>query len=379
MSAERVRALTGRARAALGVAVFLLAFSHAAEARVVTLLWSHPTPANVAGFNLHYGTSSGSYSTTVNIGKPAASGGVFTHDLTVGDTVTVYVALSAYGTGYTESFLSNQKTFSAPTAPPPTDPTPPPTDPTPPPTDPTPPPTTPSTLIPLPSGTTSTWSQDFQTSATGTYVPGWRDTGADNSLTESDGLFSVFDLAGSRVFGTSSSLVNIHSHLASTGADQWSSYGLQGRMLITDAAGGIGVTAYSQYPNADVYYRLRRHDGQPFHVSPHPDGAAISCSPATTGVVPAANTWYRFRFEVASGSSSNTIRAKVWRNDVAEPGSWQTTCTDTRSDRPTGGTIGVWSMRSGQKAWDDLTVYRAGGSTPSPTAPPMPPILLPID
>jgi hypothetical protein len=33
-------------------------------------------------------------------------------------------------------------------------------------------------------------------------------------------------------------------------------------------------------------------------------------------------------------------------------------------------------MRDGQKLWDDLTVYRLGGSSP-PAAPPQPPILIP--
>jgi hypothetical protein len=356
MRSMRARALAGRGRVALATVAILCAFGQAAEARVVGLRWSHPDAADVDGFRVHYGTSPGSYTVTRDVGRPAPSGGVFSYGLTVADDATVYVAITAYGSGFTTSHPSNEKRFAATTTPPPP----------PPPTEPSP--------FPVPSGSTTSWSQDFQSSAIGSYVPGWRDTGDDNSLGERDSLFGVIDLNGTRVFATSSELVNIHSHLASSGADLWSSYGFQGRMRISDPSGGIGVTVYSQYPRADVYYRLRRYDSRPFEVSPH--GTSASCSPADTGVVPAAGAWYRFRFEVVSSSSSNTIRAKVWREGTAEPGSWQTSCTDSSSGRPTRGTVGVWSMRDGQKLWDDLTVYRLGGSSP-PAAPPQPPILIP--
>lgn len=361
MSSRCARALARGLQVALGAGSLLLASSQLAEARVERIYWSHPNPTAVGGFRLHYGTSSGSYTTTLDVGRPTPSGGVYTYDLTVGDTATVYVALSAYGSGYLDSLRSNEKVFAAP---PPTEP---------------PPPPPPSGSIPLPTGAIGVWAHDFQTAATGSYVPGWLDTGADNSLTESDGLFGVLDSSGNRVFGTSSDLINIHSHVVSTGADQWSSYGLQGRMLITDANAGVGVTMYSQYPRADVYYRLRRQDSEAFEISPHPNGTALSCSAPSTGVVPAANAWYRFRFEVAASGSSNVVRARVWREGTSEPTSWQASCSDTRSSRPTRGTIGVWSMRSGQKLWDDLTVYALGSGGTSPSGPPPPPVLLPAD
>lgn len=370
MSRMRACALLSRGmRVVLGAAALLMALGQAAEARVVSLRWSHPNAANVDGFRLHYGTSPGSHPTTVDIGRPTPSGGVFNHDLVVGDTVSVYVVLSAYGSGFTESVLSNEKFFAAPVSTTPTT---------------TAPPATPTEPLPPPPGGTTTVSQDFQSSSTGTFISGWLDTGANNSLTESDDLFSVLDLNGNRVIATSSGLVNIHSHYVSSGADQWSSYGLQGKMRLTDASAGIGVTVYSQYPRADVYYRLRRSSPGAFEISPHPDSTPISCTPANTGVVPVANVWYRFRFEVLPTASSNSVRAKVWQEGASEPIGWQTSCIDSNANRPTRGTIGLWSMRAGQKAWDELTVYPLGGTSTSPTtappaAPPPPPILLPTD
>lgn len=363
---DRIRACAVRGRSmgvALGAAVLLMALGQAAEARVVNLRWSHPGAANVDGFRLHYGTSPGSYTTSVDIGRPASSGGVFSHDLAVGDTVTVHVVLSAYGGGFTESAFSNAKTFAAPTTTSPTAPT------------------SPTSPLPPPPGGTAAWSQDFQSSSTGTFVSGWLDTGANNSLVESDALFRVLDLNGNRVMATDSALINIHSHYVASGADQWSSYGLQGRMHVTDAGAGIGVTAYSQYPAADIYYRLRRSSPGPFEISPHPDATPINCTPANTGVVPVANVWYRFRFEVLPVATGNSIRAKVWQEGATEPIGWQTSCVDANAGRPTRGTVGLWSMRSGQKAWDELTVYPLGGAsnppaTP-PASPPPPPLLLP--
>lgn len=349
MGSMRGCALARGIRAALGGVALLLAFGQAAEARVVTVRWSHPSAANVGGFRVHYGTSSGNYTSTVNVGKPSPSGGVYTYDLTVGDTATVYVALTAYGSGYTDSQYSNEKTFAAPTPPPPTTP------------------------IAPPSGGIGTWSSDFQTSPTGTVVSGWLDTGADNSLTESDSLFSVLDVGGTRAFGTSSTLTNIHAHYVAGTSSQWTSYQLVGRMRVSDASAGIGVTAYSQYPSTDKYYRLRRLASDSFTIVPH--GTTVSCTSDDTGVVPAVNAWYRFRFEVTSSSGSNAIRAKVWQEGSAEPGSWQASCTDSSGTRPTRGTVGVWSMGNGQKAWDDLAVYLLTPTT-APGPPPSP-ILIP--
>ena len=36
-----------------------------------------------------------------------------------------------------------------------------------------------------------------------------------------------------------------------------------------DFTSTLGVTFLSDYPNSDTYYRLRRYDGNAFHIDPH--------------------------------------------------------------------------------------------------------------
>ena len=52
---------------------------------------------------------------------------------------------------------------------------------------------------------------------------------------------------------------------------------------------------------------------------------------------------------------------------MAEP-DWQVNCTDASGARLTSGRIGVWSMGSGEKYWDDLQVEALG--TPTVPEPP---------
>jgi hypothetical protein len=94
----------------------------------------------------------------------------------------------------------------------------------------------------------------------------------------------------------------------------------------------------------------------------HPNGVILNCSSDTTGVVPAANAWYRFRFQVLPEASATYVRAKVWAEGSAEPGGWQIDCFDSRPDRLTQGGVGVWSYGPGAKYWDDLEVIDLSGS-----------------
>ena len=65
--------------------------------------------------------------------------------------------------------------------------------------------------------------------------------------------------------------------------------------------------------------------------------------------------------EVLDTGSRTEIRAKVWEEGSAEPADWQVDAYDDSSTRLTAGTIGVWSMATGSKYWDDLTVSTDGG------------------
>jgi hypothetical protein len=214
--------------------------------------------------------------------------------------------------------------------------------------------------------------QDFDGYAGGADPVGWLDSGANNSLVEDDSLFKVFDLSGEKVFGTTSTLTNIHSHYVDPDIDILSGYEYTGRMMINSGGGGIGVTFFSQYLSADSYYRLRRYEINSFHISPH--GTAVT-GDTDTGVVPVPNVWYRFNIQVEDTGTQTEIRAKVWVDGSVEPALWQAECYDESPTRLTAGTMGVWSYNSGSKYWDDLTVNSLGSPPVIPPPDTTPPII----
>jgi hypothetical protein len=202
----------------------------------------------------------------------------------------------------------------------------------------------------------------------------WIDTQSNNSLTQDDSLFLVANVAGNPTLTTQSTQTNIHSHYAGN-PSEFSNVQLSGRLAIDHADAGIGVTLYSQYPNSDRYYRLKRDPGLPFALSAHPSGGAgLSCAAASNGLIPKVGKWYDFELSVEDEGSQNRISASIWERGTSKPGSPQMVCTDSSSGRPTGGKFGVWSMRAGQKFWDDFEVVAlsetgGGGVSPPPEAP----------
>jgi len=126
-----------------------------------------------------------------------------------------------------------------------------------------------------------------------------------------------------------------------------------GRMRMSAADSGIGVTFLSDYPNSDSYYRLRRYGNTAFHIDPH--GTTVS-GDIDSGVVPVANVWYWFKLEVLDTGSRTEIRAKIWPEGTGEPSGWQIDAWDDSGSRRTSGEIGVWGHASGTKYWDDLAV-----------------------
>jgi hypothetical protein len=344
-----------------------LALPAGAWARTETIRWSYSDASRVTGFRVHLGASSGTYSSTLEVGKPSPVSGVYSVTVSVADGAVAYSAISAYNATQTSPY-SNERRLDPPATTPPPPPPPPPPDPPPP---------------PPPTG--ASWSSAFESHAAGDDPSGWVDTRANNSMATDDALFEVKAIGSNKAFATSSTETNIHSHFVTSESARWSAYEFTGRMRISDANGGIGVTALSQYPQRDQYYRLRRLKGASytaFHLAPHPDAKVVSCASRSTGVSPAANTWYRFRFQVSAGSAATTVRAKVWTDGSAEPSAWQVDCRDDRSDRYVAGAPGVWSMGPGSKFWDDLAIVPLGGSGPAPEPDPdaevpAAPILLP--
>jgi uncharacterized repeat protein (TIGR02543 family) len=200
---------------------------------------------------------------------------------------------------------------------------------------------------------TLAYAEDFEAYTDGEDPVDWMDTAANNSMSENNSLFKVFNLAGNKVFGTTSTQNDIHSHFMGPSSTTFSAYEYTGRMMMTASSGGIGVTFLSQYPVTDAYYRLRRHSNNSFHIAPH--GTSVF-GVTDTGVVPAANVWYRFRVWIQDTGSRTEIRAKVWPDGGTEPATWQVDAYDDSLTRLTSGTFGVWSYGSGSKYWDDLLV-----------------------
>ncbi len=208
-----------------------------------------------------------------------------------------------------------------------------------------------TTLTPVIS---TLYSEDFNAYQHLDEPQGWVDTGGGNSLVQNDGLFKVLAEDGNRAFGTTSSASNIHSHYIADQSSDWTDYTFSGRMMMTSSGSGIGVTVLSDYVNSDSYYRLRRYGSNGFHISPH--GTSITSGNTSTGVVPQPNQWYRFIIKVEATDTHTEIKAKVWQDGTTEPANWQVECQDASGGRLTKGTIGVWSMSSGTKYFDDLEV-----------------------
>jgi hypothetical protein len=93
--------------AALGALLFAIA--GAASARTEQLRWQHPSSSTVAGFKVYVGNARGVYQTTLDVGMPTASGGVFSYSLQVPDANTIYVTVSAYGSTGLEGAKSNEQ------------------------------------------------------------------------------------------------------------------------------------------------------------------------------------------------------------------------------------------------------------------------------
>jgi hypothetical protein len=198
---------------------------------------------------------------------------------------------------------------------------------------------------------------DFQSYDDREDPEGWIDTDAGNSLEEIPALFETFEFGDGNVsFGTSSVDTDIHSHYLGENSSQWSSYEYSGRMQVDHPDGGIGVTLFSGYPDADVYYQLRRQGDSSFSVVSRGAGALVCSGSADTGVTVLEDAWYWFRFQAVVTASGTRVRARVWHEADPEPSGWQVDCVDDGAAAIVAGAPGVWSAGNGNKYWDDLEV-----------------------
>ena len=358
--------------------------------RDVEVRWMDGAGSQPEGNVLYLGTATRSYDQQLDLGYvPADASGVRSVTIQLEEIIDHFVAMSAYvdasGTR-AESGFSNERLVLAAAAPPPPEPTPEP-EPSPAPQpepepnpapqpDPDPEPSpTPDPGAELPGdGSGLLYFEDFESYWPGHDPDGWLDTEKDNSMESKASLFETLELSdGTTAFGTRSSDTNIHSHYLDGGSEDWREYEFSGRMLVKSRSGGIGVTLYSDYPQSDSYYRLRRYSTGSFRLAPHPNGS-VSCSGVTdTGVVPIPNTWYQFRFRAFPEASGTRLQARVWAQEDAEPAAWQIDCLDAGLTSPPAGRPGLWAMGSGSKYWDDLLVTSlVGGFEPGAEVDPIP-------
>lgn len=88
-----------RCKRAISIVVTLIGIAATAEAATVTLAWDPNSEPDIAGYKLSYGTTSGQYTTTVDVGH------VTTHTLTnLAGGVTYYFVLQAYNASGTSPY-----------------------------------------------------------------------------------------------------------------------------------------------------------------------------------------------------------------------------------------------------------------------------------
>ncbi len=208
-------------------------------------------------------------------------------------------------------------------------------------------------------------SEDFNDYSPDDEPTDWFDTDTESSTQElvvTQG-FRVRQVGPDLAFGTTYFHPNIHSHYVGPGAADLSDMTYTGRMRIDNPDGGVGVTFLSQFsdqPSSTYeYVRIRRANYAPsartFHLAPPNFDNFVGTK--DSGVNPSINTWYRFRVVIDTTGPQLHVQANFWEDGQPEPAGFQIDAVDPSGQHPTSGTVGVWSMGSGGKFWDDIAVY----------------------
>jgi len=336
------------------IAANLLVIASAAEARLETVRWTH-SRSDAVDFEMLIEPVGGS-SQVVALGRSGQSAGTeYVESVEVGDG-DVELSLRAVGPGGVRSAW-NSTILRIDLSPPP------------------PPPTLevePGAGSAIPPTAGAAVRFDFASDAPGNSVNGWADTRANYSLVVDDSLFDVADVEGNQMLHTDSTQDAIHAHAT---ADVRRNFEVRGRFAMNHPDASIGVTTYSGYPNADVYYRIGRSTGQSLRFDSRP---GMVCANEDSGLTPNAGEWIRFELDVRDEGSYNRIVAKLWRANEAEPSSPQIDCVDNSGSRPNQGSIGVWAGGPGQKYWDDFELFQGVDSGGSNATAPLPPLLIQI-
>ncbi|MBD2459655.1 hypothetical protein H6G89_01245 [Oscillatoria sp. FACHB-1407] len=206
--------------------------------------------------------------------------------------------------------------------------------------------------------------EDFSTLAINQHPNHWVDTSIRHSFVPEPDLFKTVEVDGKTVFGTTVERYSAHSHYnVPDEVLDWSNYTYVGKLRLTHAEGGIGVTVLSRYPEErDAYYRLsygKTPQLNTFHLVAHPRAAVPLKGDTDSGITPELNVWYRFRIEVQAGGDRTTIQAKIWRDGEDEPTDYSIAAYDDSGNRLTSGTVGVWGAGQGGKFFDELAAFRS--------------------
>ncbi|MCB0913128.1 MAG: PKD domain-containing protein, partial [Propionibacteriaceae bacterium] len=124
------------------------------------------------------------------------------------------------------------------------------------------------------------------------------------------------------------------------------------------ATGGGTYTSFIARRNGSSDYRLKLRinpNGTYVYLSRVVNGSeTVLTSQTITGMNYAADEVLKVRFQV-EGSGTTTLRAKVWKQGAAEPGSWQATATDSTASLQSAGAVGIYSYLSGSATNPPIT------------------------
>jgi hypothetical protein len=327
--------------------------SASAAVRSVLFTYRYPSSGNYAGVALYYAASradvaAGMNLTRIDLGlRPVDSQGLVNAMLPgFDDARDYYVVLRCYDSAGGESANSDVGVIAASVVA-----------------------TTSSTL----------YQENFESYAPGADPAAWIDSAPGAAAPGDATLFETTRLSdGSMAFGAAASVGDIHSHLDASGAGSWSSYEYSGRIESDLSVGRAGVTVLSQYPDAQFYYRLARVGAAYSVVKRGGDGTLTCAGSASTGVIPSARAWLRFRVRVTRFDGRNRVRASLWPDGGSAPSNWQADCWDSAPEGNATGRVGLFSWGNAGNHWDDLRVDSVSadgappgyGATPPPTTPP---------
>ena len=94
-------------------------------------------------------------------------------------------------------------------------------------------------------------------------------------------------------------------------------------------------------------------------LSPH--GTYFESGRTSSQFSPSPGPWYEFKIQVARETRGTRVKARVWPEGVQEPTDWMIDSLDTSSNRPIGGTFGVWTTGSGRKEFRQLRIMGESG------------------